>query len=613
MIKIASTLPLSLENILQLKPASIIFLSADEFRCEGDVMEKMVRDGIGVLLTDRIPSGAALRTWHKACNRTIIVLVMVPLGNADCFTSQSEGVICVFFSGGTTPIGRAIAAAEAIYTREVTARETTRLVSNARRASAPERVLVVGSGIVGLMTAMALTDEGYEVEVVEKGPKPRDTPDWRSLGCTHGGANARMFSLTECDNYHDRDADPDGKLHGYLRKSITEMGWLIGTPDAYTAEDETWILESLAMPVWLAEQYNDDIFALNHESLGYWRHLMAERPQLFGGVRLCSPLLRVASTPSYHDKQVKRQKRVGAFLHELDQDETASTYPALADGCRNAEIVGGIEVTGFTVNVHSFVNNLIDHLTAQGVVFRWNAQADRIVTESGVVTGIRVNGRVEQSDHYFLSPGTYGGELLAETGSAHKIHGVLGAWLSILNLEPKLNTALKIAREGHIASCGNIIPVQTAEGDEILVFGSGFGYVGHNPENIDPAQLEALYASMEDYLACMFPAAFAQAQSSGQLHASRKYCIRPWTATSLGLFEIQPAETGLLVIASGHNTGGFAQSTGVARATIDAFQGRQHPMHTLYHPQRFDRFWLGRERPNIQAAPDVKLPEPAIH
>ncbi|WP_417682951.1 FAD-dependent oxidoreductase [Roseibium sp.] len=58
-----------------------------------------------------------------------------------------------------------------------------------RRASrqGPETVLVVGAGIVGLMTALDLVQAGYDVEVVEASHDPRTCPPWQSMGCTHGG------------------------------------------------------------------------------------------------------------------------------------------------------------------------------------------------------------------------------------------------------------------------------------------------------------------------------------------------------------------------------------------------------------------------------------------
>jgi D-amino-acid dehydrogenase len=227
-------------------------------------------------------------------------------------------------------------------------------------------------------------------------------------------------------------------------------------------------------------------------------------------------------------------------------------------------------------------------------VFHWGADAQRIATEGGVVGGVVVNGELMKSDHYFLSPGVYGAELLNGTLSDNKVHGVLGAWISFPNLAPRLQRSLKISRPGHLANSGNIIPAKSREGEDILIFGSGFGYVGRDLANIDEAQMDALFASMEDYIEHLFPAAYRQAMDSGQLRASRRYCIRPWTASSLGVFEMKKAHNGLLVVASGHNTGGFSQGPGVARATLDALQGRLHPMHTLYHPRRFEDFWAAR-------------------
>lgn len=596
-MKIASTVSLSSADIAELLPAPVLYLVGFAALDDAAAAAVLADADFDVLVTDKIPPGGVLRAWSQARKREVIVLVRQPLGRSGCFTSRSDGAIHVFFGKDRTPIARAFEAAERLYSRDLTARATAALVAAAgRKPAAAETVLVVGAGIVGLMTALHLADLGYQVEVAEASADPRGAPDWLSLGCTHGGANARMFSLTECDNYHDRDAAPGELLHGYLRKRVSEFGWLIGRPDGYSAEDEAWIEDSLAMPVWLAERYNDDIFALNHESLVYWRELIAERPGLFEGVEFCEPLLRVASTGPYHAKQVKRQKRVGSYLNELDPAAVAAAYPSLADGVRNCEIEGGIEVTGFTVNVHGFAHRLINHLEARGVRFRWQARAGRIVTENGKVAGIGIDGGVLRRNHYFVSPGVYGGELLKGTASEGKVHGVLGAWMSIPNLEPRLGHALKIAREGHVACSGNIIPARSPEGQDILIFGSGFGYLGHDPGNIDPAELEALYRSMEDYLAAMFPEAFRQALADGSLRRSRKYCIRPWTASSLGMFEIQPAEAGLLVVATGHNTGGFSQSTAIARATTDAFQGRPHPMHIVYHPRRFEAFWLGRDR-----------------
>jgi D-amino-acid dehydrogenase len=596
-MRMASTIQFSDDDTAQLRPATVAYVDSHRRKDDPTLLAFLISEGVDLLITDRMPPSHIVRAWKQARNATVIIIVAETLGNVECITGYSDDAVVVFFSRDVTPIGKAVAAAETAYTREITSRRTRAILDAATRKGR-EKVLVVGAGIIGLMTAMHLADNGYDVEVYEASGDPRSDADWRTFGCTHGGENARMFSLTECDNYHDRELVAGAHLHGQLAKPITDMGWLIGHANRFSANEEEWIKDFTALPIFLAEKYNEDIFALNHESLKYWKGLLNTHPFLFEDVELRDGLLRIASTGSYHDKQMKRQKSVRSFLRELDQASVISDYPALEKGCRNGEISGGIEVVGFTVNVHNFVNNVIEYLESNRVVFHWNAAAERVVTRDNSVGGIVVNGELRKSDHYFLSPGVYGGNILNESESRNKVHGVLGAWISFPNLSPKLQRSLKISREGHIANSGNIIPAKNARGEDILIFGSGFGYVGTDPRNIDNAQLDALYQSMEDYTAALFPEAYRQALESGELRESRRYCIRPWTASSLGVFEIKLSDSGLLIIASGHNTGGFSQSTSVAKATVDAMQGRFHPMHLLYHPKRFDDFWA--RRPPLQ-------------
>jgi D-amino-acid dehydrogenase len=135
---------------------------------------------------------------------------------------------------------------------------------------------------------------------------------------------------------------------------------------------------------------------------------------------------------------------------------------------------------------------------------------------------------------------------------------------------------------------------QDSYGADRLIYGSGFGYIGHDVENISRDRLELIFSSMEDYVSKLFPDAFHAALEDGSLRASKKYCIRPWTPTSLGVFEVEQAHSGCLIIASGHNTGGFSQSPSVAKAAIAAMRGEMHLMHRIYHPDRFKAFWGNR-------------------
>jgi hypothetical protein len=90
----------------------------------------------------------------------------------------------------------------------------------------PGTVTLVGAGIVNLITALRLVRGGYDVTVYEKSPDPRENAHWTAYGCTRGGGDGRMFTLTEADSYNSR-AWPGNDL---LTRPISEHGWLVAKP-----------------------------------------------------------------------------------------------------------------------------------------------------------------------------------------------------------------------------------------------------------------------------------------------------------------------------------------------------------------------------------------------
>jgi D-amino-acid dehydrogenase len=94
--------------------------------------------------------------------------------------------------------------------------------------------------------------------------------------------------------------------------------------------------------------------------------------------------------------------------------------------------------------------------------------------------------------------------------------------------------------------------------------------------------------AVEETVRNLFPK--ASGMSAAPTHRDEmKTCVRPWTATGLGIFENTGTDRdGSFIITGGHNTGGFAQAPAVAMAVLAAIEGRSHLMHTLYHPQRME-------------------------
>lgn len=457
-------------------------------------------------------------------------------------------------------------------------------------------VVVVGAGLVNLVTAYHLVQEGWMVRILDGAPDPSSEAPWKSFGCSRGGDDARMFTLSEMDNYNDRTLSPT--MNGFFNNDISPMGWRVCRPDSLSQEEKSWISDYEALSPWLANRYNEDIFSLSRDSRIIWDQWQESEPDLFSKCETRGDILRLYSDLQHLRDAIERQRRIGATIRVLSAEDVCAFEPALNDPVRSGAICGGIVVVGFTVNAHKFMNQLVRRMMARGATFEWNKRVNRVLfDQTGSVEGL-VCGTDEiiEAENYVLSPGAYGGSVLEGTLCEGRIHGVLGAWLRLPNLEPQLKHSLKLARKGHITEDANVTVATDCHGAPIIIIGSGYGYTGADPFNVDESLLQKIYDGLIDTAKRFFPQAYAASLKTGTLEASLKYCVRPWTSNGLGLFETRPTKLGgRFIITGGHNTGGFAQSPIIADAVAAGMEGRHHKMHKLYHPARGMNF-LGRSQ-----------------
>ena len=340
---------------------------------------------------------------------------------------------------------------------------------------------------------------------------------------------------------------------------------------------------------------------LTREAGRYWDSCIACQPGLFEASGLSRDILRLYSGSGSLVKGIERHNRIGALQKVLSCQQLAECYPSLAGPCEAGEIAGGILVTGFTLGIHDFMLNLAGLLERHGVSFHWEHAVDRIewAGPGQVVAGLR-DGADEpiMADHYVLSPGAYGRGLLDGTETAHQIQGVVGVWVTIPNTGQALTNSMKLRREEHVTPDTNITVINDSSRGPVLVLGAGYGWTGANPENIDPTELTVLYDGIEDTARRFFPVAYRAASARGWLRETRRWCTRPWTATSLGVFDVYPAASGgRLIVTGGHNTGGFAQAPVVGEAVLAALRGVAHPMHAHYSVHRLEEDLRSRAQP----------------
>jgi glycine/D-amino acid oxidase-like deaminating enzyme len=459
-----------------------------------------------------------------------------------------------------------------------------------RTANNAKRVLIVGAGVVNLVTAYTLQTNGYQVHILDRSPDPRENSEWTKYGCSRGGGDARMFSFSEMNCYNDKKVTKS--MNNLFSRRVDKLGWSIYNEGTLTSTEQGWIVDFENLPTWLASQYNQDIFGFNKESHLLWEKWKIEDPELFSSSFLKEGIYRLFSDKDTFRQKASIQSDIGACKKLLSPKDVANLNPILEEAVQNGLIAGGIDEIGFTVQVHQFIHELIDRLQKNGADFSWNQEASDILFDTqNKVTGIKTKEQIFTANHYVISTGVYGGTLLNGTLTEGKIHGVLGVWVELPNIEPHLENSLKLRRTGHITEAANITVSKDSSGNHVLILGSGYGYTGINPNNIDEELLDQLYDGLIDTAKKYFPKAYHVAFSNNTIEDSLKYCLRPWTSNSLGVFEtIQTRTSGKCIITGGHNTGGFAQSPSIAQAVLLSLNSCSHKMHSMYHPKRSSEF-----------------------
>jgi glycine/D-amino acid oxidase-like deaminating enzyme len=557
------------------------------------------------LLVNTVPPTSVLSAWRNSVpdGRRLLVLVARGQPNGDR-PPKTHGVEVVFASERVT----SEATIELLSNLEKTWAAATR-----RRLSAPPpplrrgplggegRVVLVGAGIVNLVTAASLVDDGWEVELIDAGPHPASDVPWQSYGTTYGGEDARIFSLNETRNHHFRGLSESENLA--YRLSITDGGWLSRPPDELNSADHSWRAEFEGIPSWLRREHDTEIVSFNQQSLPRWAEMMRRDPLIFSEAVLRKRLYRAYMSDAQFRQGIEDEKRIGSLKRVLSASELHEELPVLGAAYARGHVRHVVEVAGFSVQVQRLAAGLIERIEQRGGTFRWSHRVTAVRKNAdGEVAGLEVSGDLVQGRHYVFSPGASADPaLLRSLGLADRLARVAGVWLTLPNVSPRLDWPLKVTRRG-FASPGavegmNVIPGMDAAGRPVVRLGAGYGHLGTTEESPSTKQLLPLSRALHETARQLLPEAYAEAGVSPDAPTRPRFCVRPWTPSCLGIFRTLAAERGgRCIVTGGHNSGGFAQAPSVASAVLADLNGRDHCMHTWYHPERTLEFLrlLGR-------------------
>jgi glycine/D-amino acid oxidase-like deaminating enzyme len=291
--------------------------------------------------------------------------------------------------------------------------------------------------------------------------------------------------------YHD--------MRHVFRRSTVNGGWSVKSPSSFNAAEHAWIDAFEQVLTWLAQGMKEDIYYVNREAGQLWTEFKDRAPELFEGVSLHADILHLYAEEAALTAAYDLNRDLGTVVDEFSQDELLKKYSGFSAAANSNELAGGITVQGFTLRIHLFVRKLIDRIIKLDGEFTWNCSVQRIQrTASGEVTCLDSQLGPLQADHFVISTGVTRNGLLDGTASENVVHGELGVWLQIPNLDSTLRNSIKIHRRGSLVEDINVtVSRSDTTGEDVLILGGGYGYVGLDYPSPESRGMQALFDELE--------------------------------------------------------------------------------------------------------------------
>jgi D-amino-acid dehydrogenase len=283
------------------------------------------------------------------------------------------------------------------------------------------KVLVLGSGVIGVTSAYYLAQKGFDVTVIDRQP---------AVGMETSFANAGQIS----PGYSAPWAAPGVPLKA--------MKWLFQrhAPLALKADFTLWQIEwtlkllrnctagrydiNKERMVRLAEYSRDCIIELrNSTGIAYE-----------GRTQGTLQVFRTQKQLDAEAKDIAVLSRLGVPFEHLDPDGCARVEPALT--MVKDKLLGGLRLPGDeTGDCQMFTANLALKAQKLGVKFRQDVQITRLLTENGKLAGVKINAEngaeTLQANQYVVALGSYSRELMQGLGLQIPVYPVKGYSLTV--------------------------------------------------------------------------------------------------------------------------------------------------------------------------------------
>ncbi len=402
------------------------------------------------------------------------------------------------------------------------------------------KVLVLGSGVIGVAAAYYLAQAGHEVEVVDRQDGPALETSFGNAGEVSPGYSAPW-------------AGPGVPLKAIkwmlmqhsplvIWPMLDPAMWRWGAMMLANCTEKAYALNKSRM-VPIAEYSRDCLKALRAETGIRYDDRAQGTLQLF---RTQKQLDGIGG-----DVAVLRQ--YGVPFEVLDREGFVRVEPALR--LTQEKFVGALRLPGDeTGDCFLFTNRLAEMAQAAGVKMRFGTRIEGIDCAGGRVTGVRTSAGLLTADRYVVAAGSFSPQLLAPLGIRIPVYPVKGYSITVPITDAKGAPESTIMDETHKVAV-------TRLGDRIRVGGtaelSGYSLALREPRR----------ATLEHVVTDLFP-------KGGDVSKATFWCgLRPMTPDGTPIVGATPIAN--LLLATGHGTLGWTMAAGTGRVIADLVSGRQ--------------------------------------
>ena len=289
------------------------------------------------------------------------------------------------------------------------------------------KVLILGSGVLGVTSAYYLAQKGFDVTVIDRQP---------SVGLETSFANAGQIS----PGYSAPWAAPGVPLKAI--KWLFQRHAPLALKADFTFWQLQWTLQLLRnctagrydinkeRMVRLAEYSRDCIIELRNSTGIAYEGRTGGTLQVF----------RTQKQLDAEAKDIAVLSRLGVPFEHLDPDGCARAEPALA--LVKDKLLGGLRLPhDETGDCQLFTQNLAEKAVAKGVAFRQDVTIERLLSKNNQLTGVEISTsagkEVLVADQYVVALGSYSRQLLQGLGMSIPVYPVKGYSLTV----PVINSA----------------------------------------------------------------------------------------------------------------------------------------------------------------------------